>query len=273
MKTATIKPFSKTSAKSLRRMKCLSCKIVVFPPVLQCKYKHSVCNFCRKKLDTCPDSDCKENIESATRSAVAEKFLEKHVLRCTYFREGTGCMEATLNEEADLMQAHETICHFREVKCLVPGCYKHVRFMELSEHFDMVHTLPRHPCENIVFNTSQMIMKKEILNETCGERSHKTAVAYAVHEDCIFLVIFRMNSLRLPVFEISSIVHPYYTEPVHMEYRCKIIAKNEEDSFAHYEWSGPVNQTFPLTPLLSVRDELAKLKWIVTVNVFPCVDY
>lgn len=64
------------------------------------------------------------------------------------------------------------------------------------------------------------------VNETCGERSLKTVVVYTSHEGSIFLVIFRMNSLRLPVFEISSIVHSYYSQPGRKKYRCKISVRN-----------------------------------------------
>ncbi len=112
---------------SIRKMECLACKKVVFPPVMQCKYWHSVCNFCRETLDMCPDPDCGESIKSAIRSSVAEKFLEKHVVRCKYFRgDGNGCMEARMKEEADLLQAHETICHFRYIN--------HVLYLVIISH-------------------------------------------------------------------------------------------------------------------------------------------
>lgn len=79
------------------------------------------------------------------------------------------------------------------------------------------------------FESSGSLLKRSVtflvsVNETCGERSYKTASAFAVNGECgcISLVIFRMTSLRLPVFEISAIVHPFYCQPAHAHFRCKV---------------------------------------------------
>lgn len=47
----------------------------------------------------------------------------------------------------------------------------------------------------------------------------------------------------------------------------RIQAKNEDDPNAKYIWEGPCSQAFPLTPVLNVKEELGKLKWIVTVVI------
>jgi hypothetical protein len=99
---------------SLRKMKCLVCEKVVFPPVMQCKNWHLVCNICRQSLGKCPDAECQEHISSAIRGGVAEKFLEKYVIRCKYYKDdGSGCLEAFIKEDVHSTNSHEAICPLR----------------------------------------------------------------------------------------------------------------------------------------------------------------
>lgn len=104
------------SNSKLRKVECLVCQKVAYPPVMQCKNWHLVCNQCRPSLSLCPDPDCQEEINCATRSGVSEKFLEKYVVRCKYFKDdGKGCMEAWFKDDEECLAAHEEICILRSV--------------------------------------------------------------------------------------------------------------------------------------------------------------
>jgi hypothetical protein len=87
---------------------------------MQCKNWHLVCNNCRSNLKSCPGDDCQEDISSGTRSGVSENFLEKYSVRCKYFKQGAGCLEACLKEESEeLMTTHETTCNWRLKYCFL----------------------------------------------------------------------------------------------------------------------------------------------------------
>jgi hypothetical protein len=45
-------------------------------------------------------------------------------------------------------------------------------------------------------------------------------------------------------------------------------AFNVEDTDAEYIWEGPISQSYSLTPVLSIIDESAKLKWNVRIEIF-----
>lgn len=67
-----------------------------------------------------------------------------------------------------------------------------------------------------------------LVQENCADRTFKTVVAYAVSDEIVFLCIFRMASIRSPVFEIASVVYAYNCDEKDAKrYFCRIkVIKN-----------------------------------------------
>ena len=125
IKTMTSNP--KLDPGSLQdELECPVCyKIPTSIPIFQCQQGHIHCGDCHPKLTTCPI--CRTNLNTKTRSLLAEKLLAKIPLDCPF----NGCNETLYLES---FNRHKINCLFQMVKCPVLTCNQEFVVNDIMNH-------------------------------------------------------------------------------------------------------------------------------------------
>ncbi|ODN06374.1 E3 ubiquitin-protein ligase Siah1 [Orchesella cincta] len=114
-----------------KMLECPVCYDVILPPITLCSSGHSVCNFCKENLRTCPS--CRGRF-TTIRNLFAENFLDKCLLRCKY--KDSGCGVILPGRE---LSAHYETCNYRPLLCR--ECDKEIPYDMYLDHLRNVEKI------------------------------------------------------------------------------------------------------------------------------------
>ncbi|CAL8099270.1 unnamed protein product [Orchesella dallaii] len=112
-------------------LECPVCYDVILPPITLCSSGHSVCNFCKENLISCPS--CRGRF-TTIRNLFAENFLDKCLLSCKF--KDSGCGVILPGRE---LSAHHLTCNFRPLQCR--ECDKEIPYDMYLDHLRNVEKI------------------------------------------------------------------------------------------------------------------------------------
>ncbi|KAJ8965966.1 hypothetical protein NQ314_003814 [Rhamnusium bicolor] len=117
--------------KMLPFFECPVCKNFMKPPIYQCESGHSICNFCRSRVEKCPT--CR-SMFGTTRNYSLEGLTSGIQYPCVYH--DLGCTEAFLVND---ISKHENECPFKQFNCPFHNCTSTGNQQAIVHHLKHFH--------------------------------------------------------------------------------------------------------------------------------------
>ncbi|CAG0922135.1 unnamed protein product [Notodromas monacha] len=174
----------------LDHFKCSSCKLIMLPPLPQCKRGHLVCLDCRHKSGACPA--CQGPL-SGERNMAMELVAESVAFPCKY----PGCGEFV---QLGCKKKHEDGCSFQPLVC--PVCCVGVTGLShgLFEHMDECH-----PKRLRMKNPFRICLQMQTLRElTRKNRDFRDSIALQVDLKAFIFTSHYLRKGRLVAASLAS---------------------------------------------------------------------
>ncbi|EFA06060.1 E3 ubiquitin-protein ligase sina [Tribolium castaneum] len=201
IKMSTQNEAAEFDEKVLQYFECPVCKMLMKPPIYQCKFGHSFCSNCRPRLENCPN--CRA-LFGTTRNYALEGLTAGISYACMYHH--LGCEEMLPAHDSG---KHEAICPFKPYPCPLDDCSFKGTHSNIGKHLDENH--------------KDKVIAADFYKTTVEFRLEQMIDFYNFHQK--YYMVFDENIFRLSFKRNSD----------YSFWAVEVLRKKEEDAVFIYE--------------------------------------